>query len=273
MRGPSGGPFSTCGRRGTERLGASSSLRDLAASSEDAEGRGEREDEKEHAAQDEDAPLREVVGEVRAGDDRGTRCEEVAGDRARAHAERVACGAERDGRDLAAVSDLGDGGEHECLNHQRPPSFEHRAARLECLLGILALLRDARVVLAGYADLARIEQRLDAEIQEGGDRDVVVDRQAARERGRHGVEDLSDGDGDDGHERECAGAASEREQLGRARGEQRRDEERLVADLREEDERERRHEDAAAHDPADGRRARREEACRAERAQRESRRG
>ena len=29
----------------------------------------------------------------------------------------VACGAERDGRDLAAVSDLGDGGEGEGLDH------------------------------------------------------------------------------------------------------------------------------------------------------------
>ena len=94
MRGPSGGPFSTCGRRGTERLGASSSLRDPAAraSSEDAEGGGECEDEEEHSAQDEDASLRQVVGEVRAGEDRGARREEVAGRRARADAERITWG-------------------------------------------------------------------------------------------------------------------------------------------------------------------------------------
>ena len=65
------------------------SHRDLAASSEDAEGRGECEEEEEHAAQDEDASLRQIVGKVRAGDDRGTRREEVAGNRARAHAERI----------------------------------------------------------------------------------------------------------------------------------------------------------------------------------------
>ena len=46
---------------------------------------------------------------------------------------------------------------------------------------------------------------------------------------RDGVEDLSDGDRDDGHEREGASAAGEGEQLRRARGEQRRDEEGLVA--------------------------------------------
>ena len=58
--------------------------------SEDAEGGGECEDEEEHSAQDEDASLRQVVGEVGAGEDRGPRREEVAGRRARAHTERVA---------------------------------------------------------------------------------------------------------------------------------------------------------------------------------------
>jgi len=89
------------------------------------------------------------------------------------HAERVACGAERDSRELAPVSDLGDDGEGEGLDHQRPAALELRGGRLERLLGILALLRDARVVLF---DRACVEQRLDAEVEEGGDRDVVVDR-------------------------------------------------------------------------------------------------
>ena len=108
--------------------------------SEDAEGGGECEDQEEHPAQDEDTSLRQVVGEVRASDDRRACCEEVAGRRARAHAERVARGAKRDGRELAAVADLGDDGEGEGLDHQRPAALELRAARLERLLGVLTLL-------------------------------------------------------------------------------------------------------------------------------------
>ena len=38
-------------------------------------------------------------------------------DEAGLEARRVARSAERDGRELAAVSDLGDGGEHERLDH------------------------------------------------------------------------------------------------------------------------------------------------------------
>ena len=59
------------------------------------------------------------LGEVRARDDGGACREEVAGRRARTHAERLARGAERNGGELAAISDLGDGGEREGLDHLR----------------------------------------------------------------------------------------------------------------------------------------------------------
>ena len=73
---------------------------------------------------------------------------------------RVTCGAESDGGELAAISDLGDGREGERLDDQRPAALELRATRFERVLRVLTLLRDARVVLAGDADLSRVEQRL-----------------------------------------------------------------------------------------------------------------
>eukprot|EP00967_Tisochrysis_lutea_P128977 scaffold221312_cov31-Tisochrysis_lutea.AAC.2 len=51
------------------------------------------------------------------------------------------------------------------------------------------------------------------------------------ESGGNLVEDLADEHRDNGHDCESAGASGEREHLGGARGEQRSDEERLVAEL------------------------------------------
>ena len=106
----------------------------------------------------------------------------------------------------------------------------------EDLLRLVQLLGHAR---ARVLVAQRVADGLGAKVDERRDRDVVVDGQAARERVRHLVEDLADQYRNDRHDDERPEAADERDEPARLRRQDRRDEEGLVANLRQEDERRR----------------------------------
>ena len=90
---------------------------------------------------------------------------------------------------LRAVADLGRDGEGARLDDERPPTRHVDA--LQRLLGLLALVGDAGAVVLHRE---RVHERLDAKVEEGGDGDVVVDRQPAGDGRGDRVEHLADDD-------------------------------------------------------------------------------